>query len=161
MAPKKSSKLECPVANALDVIGDYWSMMILRDLMIFGGTRRFDVLCDALDISRNILTERLRNLVAREIVRKVPVSEGARRMEYKLTRKGWALVPVLLSMGQWCSLWEEETDESDSYKFVDSRKGEQVVVPGVQSVDGKPLGPADIRMIALTPEAENYLRTYR
>lgn len=134
-------------------------MMILRDLMIFGGTRRFDSLCDALDISRNILTERLRTLVEKEIVRKVPISDGARRMEYKLTRKGWELMPILLSVGQWCYKWSD--DKARSYKFVDSLKRKEVFVPGVQSVQGLALGPGGIQMIPLNEEAEEYLEKYR
>ena len=129
MATKKASKLECAVAHALDVLGDYWTMMIIRDLMIFGGTRRFDSLCEALDISRNILTERLRVLVEKEIVRKVPITEGARRMEYRLTRKGWELMPILLSIGQWCARWSEGEDV-EAYGYVDRENGDFVFVPG-------------------------------
>lgn len=160
MLAKKTSKLECSVAQALDVIGDYWSMMILRDLMIFGGTRRFDSLCEALDISRNILTERLRTLVEEEIVRKVPIAEGARRMEYKLTRKGWGLMPIMLSIAQWCTEWNVE-DEDVSYYFVDSLKEKQVFVPGVTSADSRALGPGDIKIVPQTASAKEYLLKYR
>lgn len=160
MATKKTSKLECAVAHALDVLGDYWTMMILRDLMIFGGTRRFDSLCEGLDISRNILTERLRVLVEKEIVRKVPITEGARRMEYKLSRKGWELMPTLLSIGQWCARWSEGSDV-EAYQYIERETGELVFVPGATTKNGKPLGPADIKLIPKTQEAKEYLEKYR
>ena len=160
MAPKKSTKLECPIAHALDVVGDHWNMLIVRDLMIFGGVRRFDELCQALEISRNILTERLGKLVEKGILVKQPVAEGGRRMEYRLTEKGWGLMPLMLLLLQWCLEWEEGYD-IHSYAFVDREKGEPISAGNILSKDGRKLGRGDIRMIPLTDEARDYLMTYK
>jgi DNA-binding HxlR family transcriptional regulator len=160
LAPKISSKLDCPIAHALDVVGDHWNMLIVRDLMIFGGVRRFDALCDALEISRNILTERLRKLIERGIVVKQPVAEGGRRMEYRLTEKGWDLMPLMLLLLQWCLEWEESCDVH-SYAFVDRENGEPITAGNILSKDGRKLGKGDIRMVPLTDEARDYLLRYK
>lgn len=160
MSPKKSTNLECPISYSLDVVGDQWNMLIIRDLMIFGGVRRFDVLCEALEISRNILTERLRKLVEKGIVVKQPVEKGGRRMEYRLTRKGWELMPLMLLMLEWCLEWEEECD-LHNYSFVDKEYGKPIRVGDILSADGRKLGKGDIKMIPLTDEARDYLINFR
>ena len=78
MVKSSFADLDCPVAQSMDVIGEWWSMLILRDLMLAGGTCRFDQLVESLGISRNILTERLKRLQDEAIIRKVPVREGGR-----------------------------------------------------------------------------------
>ena len=155
MSTKRASKLECSVAVALDVLGDYWTMMIIRDLMIFGGVRRFESLRDALGISRNILTERLRLLTDHKIVRKAPIAEGARRMEYRLTRKGWELMPIILGMANWGLKWKEN-ERPPSYSFIDVQKKQPVLTPGVASVDGRILKPADMEIVPLTEDCLLY-----
>lgn len=159
MAPKKNTQLECPISHALDVVGDHWNMLIIRDLMIFGGVRRFDALCDALEISRNILTERLRKLVEKGIIDKQPIAEGGRRMEYRLTAKGWELMPLMLLLLEWCLEWEEGFD-IHSYAFVDREKGEPISAGNILAKDGRKLGKGDIRMVPLTEEASEYLERY-
>jgi len=159
LAPKKNTQLECPISHALDVVGDHWNMLIIRDLMIFGGVRRFDALCDALEISRNILTERLRKLVEKGIIDKQPIAEGGRRMEYRLTAKGWELMPLMLLLLEWCLEWEEGCD-IHSYAFVDREKGEPISAGNILAKDGRKLGKGDIRMVPLTEEASEYLERY-
>ena len=157
---KKNTKLDCPISYALDVVGDQWNMLIIRDLMIFGGVRRFDALCEALEISRNILTERLKGLIERGIVEKRPVAEGSRRMEYKLTRKGWELMPLMLLMLEWCLEWEESCD-IHNYAFVDRANKKPIKVGDILSSDGRKLTKSDIEMIPLTDEARDYLMHYQ
>lgn len=149
-------KLNCSVSVALAAIGDPWSTLILRDFMIFGGTRRFEQLREGLGISRNVLTERLRTLLEQEIVRKFPVEEGARRMEYKLTRKGWELMPMLLALHQWCEKWREDPGNS-ALKFVDTLTGEEINLVGVHAKDGRLLQPNQLRAEPKTEKAGNYL----
>lgn len=156
MSSKKTIKLECPISAALDVVGDQWNMLIIRDLMIFGGIRRFDELCDALEISRNILTERLRKLIAKDVVIKQAVAEGGRRMEYKLTQKGWELMPLMLMMLNWTLKWQ--SGDLQNYRFVDELKGKPIRVGDILSEDGRKLTKADIRMIPLTDKARDYLK---
>lgn len=143
MVKNSFKHLCCPVARAMDVVGEWWSMLVLRDLMLAGGSRRFDQLVDGLGISRNVLTERLKRLEEEEIVRKTPVSDGAKRMEYNLTRKGWELMPVMIGLAQWFDRWREDPEHSP-LNFVDKLNGEPVRRMQVMSEDGRELGPADI-----------------
>lgn len=153
-------KLHCSLAVALAAIGDPWSVLILRDFMIFGGTRRFEQLREGLGISRNVLTERLRTLLDQDIVRKLPVEEGARRMEYKLTRKGWDLLPMLLATHQWCEKWREDPGNS-ALKFVDTEFGDEVAQVAVYSRDGRKLGPNELHAVARTEKAQQYIDDLR
>lgn len=152
--------LKCSVAIALSFIGDTWSILILRDFMIFGGTRRFEQLREALGISRNVLTERLRTLQEQEIIRKSPVGEGARRMEYKLSRKGWELMPILIGIAQWCERWREDPIES-AFQFVDKSSHQEIAQIAVNAQDGRILGPPDVYTAAKTEAARLYLDAYK
>jgi DNA-binding HxlR family transcriptional regulator len=91
----------CSVARAAGVVGDVWTVLVLRDL--FNGIRRFDDLTAHLGIARNVLTRRLGSLVDEGIVLKVPYREpGSReRHEYRLTEAGRDLRPVILAMLAW------------------------------------------------------------
>jgi len=91
----------CTIGRALDVIGDRWTFLVLRE--VFQGIRRFDDLTVRTAIPRTVLTDRLRRLVDAGILRKEPYREpGARsRMEYRLTEKGLDLYPVLLALQTW------------------------------------------------------------
>jgi DNA-binding HxlR family transcriptional regulator len=91
----------CTIGRTLDVIGDRWTFLVLRE--VFNGIRRFDDLTIRTAIPRTVLTDRLRRLVDAGILRKEPYREpGARsRMEYRLTEKGLDLYPVLLALQTW------------------------------------------------------------
>lgn len=91
----------CSVARAAEVVGDSWTVLVLRDLL--NGIHRFDDLAAHLHIARNVLTRRLGGLVAEGIVEKVPYREpGARaRHEYRLTAAGRDLQPVILALLAW------------------------------------------------------------
>ncbi|XAH24342.1 helix-turn-helix domain-containing protein [Xylophilus sp. GW821-FHT01B05] len=89
----------CPVARALDVVGDRWSLLILRDA--FDGVRRFGELQRSLGIARNILADRLRKLVEQQVLEVLPASDGSAYEEYGLTDKGAALFRVIVGLRQW------------------------------------------------------------
>ena len=91
--------MHCSVAQCLEIVGEWWSMLIVRD--VFLGVHRFDDFQERLGISRNILNQRLRRLVEAGILKKVPYSEHPPRFEYRLTGKGRDLWPVLTAMRQW------------------------------------------------------------
>jgi DNA-binding HxlR family transcriptional regulator len=100
MAKRKSlAQSPCPVARALDIVGDRWSMLIVRDA--FDGIRRFGAFESSLGVARNILTDRLRSLVEQGILQLIPASDGTAYQEYVLTAKGEALFPVVVSLRQW------------------------------------------------------------
>ncbi|MCM5554656.1 helix-turn-helix domain-containing protein [Pleomorphomonas sp. NRK KF1] len=90
----------CPIASTLDILGDRWSMVIIRSIMI--GARSFsDLLAMPEGISTNILTERLRRLEQNGIIALVEKGSGSKRGAYRLTRSGAELLPVLKSLATW------------------------------------------------------------
>lgn len=93
----------CTVARALEVIGDRWTVLVLRDA--FYGVRRFGDFVADLDIARNVLTDRLAKLVEAGVMEKVPYGTRPPRYEYRLTRKGRDLLPVLLTLWRWGDRW--------------------------------------------------------
>ena len=90
---------ECPIARSLDAIGDWWSLLIIRDALL--GIRRFGEFQKSLGLAKNILTVRLRALVDRGILATAPASDGSAYQEYVLTPKGRGLFPVLVALRQW------------------------------------------------------------
>ena len=99
MERKSFAEMDCSVAQCLEVVGEWWSMLIVRDA--FFGVTRFDEFQRNLGISRNVLHQRLEHLVACGVMKKVPYSQRPPRSEYRLTAKGRDLWPVLTSMRQW------------------------------------------------------------
>src|SRR5215475_492106 len=89
----------CPVARSLDAIGDWWSLLIIRDAI--DGVRRFSDFQKGLGVSKGILATRLRNLVALGILEMASASDGSAYQEYVLTRKGRDLFLVVVALRQW------------------------------------------------------------
>lgn len=99
------SQAACPVARTLDVVGDRWTMLLLRDLS--WGRKRFSALQESLaGISANLLSERLKKLEAHGMIDRVFYSDHPPRAEYRLTAKGRAFVPVLVAMRAYGEEWE-------------------------------------------------------
>jgi DNA-binding HxlR family transcriptional regulator len=94
--------MACSIARTLDVIGEPWSPLILRD--VFVGMRRFDELQADLGISRKVLTERLNHLVDHGVLERRPYDNRPRH-EYHLTDRGTELVDVLMVMVRWGDTW--------------------------------------------------------
>lgn len=93
----------CPIANSLDLLGDKWTLLVVRDLL-FLRKRRFGEFLESPErIPTNILTERLRRLEEHGIVIKVPYPSRPQRYEYRLTTKGTDLLPVLREMAAWAN----------------------------------------------------------
>ena len=93
----------CSVARSLSVLGERWTLLIIRDA--FKGTRRFEGFHRSLGVTRHRLAERLTKLVDEGILTKVAYSQQPERFEYRLTRKGLALYPVLMSLSHWGDQW--------------------------------------------------------
>src|SRR6187455_2212885 len=89
----------CSIARALEVVGERWTLLIIRDVLL--GLHRFDELQESLGIARNVLTDRLNRLVDEEILERVPYSERPPRYEYRLTPKGRELNVALIALRQW------------------------------------------------------------
>lgn len=136
---------DCPVARALDVIGDWWSLLIVRDA--FFGLRRFGEFQKNLGMAKNILTVRLRGLVESGILDAVPAAHGSNRggspyKEYVLTRKGRDLFPVLVALRQWGEA-HQFPGEACRIELVDRDKGEPVRPLELRAADGRRLAGAD------------------
>lgn len=98
----------CAVACTLDLLGDKWTMLVVRDLFL--GAKRFkDFEKSPEGIPTNILTDRLNRLVAGGVVRKVAAADGSKRLAYTLTEKGLALLPMLRALRDWGLEWLDDT----------------------------------------------------
>ncbi|MGO4332076.1 winged helix-turn-helix transcriptional regulator [Cupriavidus sp. 2TAF22] len=131
---------ECPVARSLDVIGDWWSLLIVRDA--FDGLRRFGEFQRSLGLAKNILSDRLRTLLAHGILEQVPASDGSAYQEYVLTAKGRGLFPVVVGLRQWGEAFFFAPGEAHSV-LVDAVAGKPVRPLEVRAEDGRLLGPDD------------------
>jgi DNA-binding HxlR family transcriptional regulator len=134
--------MRCSIARALDLVGEWWTMLVVREA--FMGTTRFDAFQRNLGIAPNILSARLKRLVASGVLQRMPAG-GARRQEYRLTEKGRDLFPVLVALLQWGDRWLAGPD-GPPVRLLDRAAGLPVAV-GVRSSDGRTLHPADIRLV--------------
>jgi hypothetical protein len=130
----------CPVARPLDAIGDWWSLLIIRDA--FDGLTRFGEFHKSLGLAKNILSARLRNLVEHGIFKTVPASDGSAFQEYLLTDKGRGLFPLLVALRQWGEDYFFDPDEAH-VQLVDRKRGRPVRRLELRSQDGCLLGLTD------------------
>ncbi|HEK1687227.1 TPA: helix-turn-helix transcriptional regulator [Pseudomonas putida] len=132
----------CPVARALEVLGDRWALMILRDA--FDGLRRFSEFQKNLGLAKNILATRLKLLVETGLMALQPASDGSAYKEYVLTEKGRSVFPIVVGLRQWGERFQFEAGETRSV-LLDNAKGEPVAKLEVRARDGRVLGPEDCR----------------
>jgi DNA-binding HxlR family transcriptional regulator len=130
----------CPVARPLDAIGDWWSLLIVRDA--FDGLRRFGEFQKSLGLAKNILSARLKNLVEHDVLKTVPASDGSAYQEYVLTEKGRGLFPLLVALRQWGEDYFFQPSESH-VTLVDRKRGKPVRRLELRAQDGRLLGPED------------------
>jgi DNA-binding HxlR family transcriptional regulator len=141
---KSFADMHCSVAQCLEVIGEWWSVLIVRDTFL--GVSRFGDFQQRLGISRNILNQRLQRLVEAGILRKIPYSEHPPRYDYHLTDKGLDLWPVLTAIRQWGDKYE--APQGPPVQVVHKDCGEIAQVLSTCSVCGEPMGPRDVRIVA-------------
>ncbi|HEX6899376.1 MAG TPA: helix-turn-helix domain-containing protein [Thermoanaerobaculia bacterium] len=119
--PSSPPRSPCPIANALDLLGDRWTLLVIRDLL-FTGKRRFgELLASPEGIPTNILTDRLRRLEEGGLVEKTPYQLRPPRHEYQLTAKGKDLLPVLRVLADW-SLRHLPASEAPSAELLEEYK---------------------------------------
>jgi DNA-binding HxlR family transcriptional regulator len=129
-------RVECPVARALDEIGDWWSLLIIRDA--FDGMRRFSEFQKSLGISKGILTARLKHLVAIDVLETAPIADESGYQEYVLTPKGRDLFLVTVSLRQWGE--DHCFDKSERHSLlVEKANGQRVQRLALRGRDGKEL----------------------
>lgn len=138
--------MACPVAQSLEQIGEWWTLLILRDA--FKGVRRFADFQSRLGIARNVLADRLRGLVANGVLERKPGKDDAREVEYRLTPKGKDLLPVMIALAQWGERWIY--DDEAPVRFVERETGIPIQRLAARTPDGRELG---IREIAVEPVA--------
>ena len=131
---------ECPVARSLDAIGDWWSLLIIRDAFL--GKRRFGEFQKSLGAAKNILTTRLRALVDDGILTTVPASDGSAYQDYVLTPKGRGVFPVLVALRQWSEEFSDKP-ETISTLLVDRKTGRPVRKLELRAQDGRLLDGSD------------------
>ncbi|MEV1332538.1 winged helix-turn-helix transcriptional regulator [Micromonospora costi] len=139
---------DCGIAQALGVLGDWWTFLIVRD--IAGGTTRFDPLQRELGVSRRALTERLAALVAHGVLEKRPYSQHPPRFDYLLTRKGEGLLPVLVALQDWGTrhlmgdgeLTATAEAGSPEARRVHGLVGRRLPEVALAGADGRPVAPS-------------------
>ena len=133
----------CPVARSLDALGDWWSLLIIRDAFL--GIRRFSELQKNLGCAKNILSVRLRALVDHGILKTAPASDGSAYLEYVLTPKGRGVFPVLVALRQWSEEFSAGP-EGFATLLVDRAKGRPVRKLELRAKDGRLLGNGDTEL---------------
>ncbi|GMR01266.1 MAG: helix-turn-helix domain-containing protein [Gammaproteobacteria bacterium] len=144
MTRNRIDDLNCSLADSLNLIGEWWTILILRES--FFGTRRFEDFQQHLGIARNILTARLGTLCDNGILERVPVKQGAKRHEYRLTTMGRDLLTVIIALTQWGDRWLRR-EQGAPVKFVERSSGEVIPEVSVLSKDGRQLKTRDLMMI--------------
>jgi len=128
----------CSIAGTLEALGDTWSILVLREL--FFGVRRFNDIQQDLGISRSVLTDRLDRLISLGVVRRRQYQEpGERaRYEYRLTRKGVALLPTMVALMNWGD--EHVYDGAAPVELLERDSGERVRLE-LRTESGRPVEP--------------------
>jgi DNA-binding HxlR family transcriptional regulator len=140
----RSSNKECSIARAMDVVGDRWSILLLREA--YYGTRRFDEFQYYLGVAPNILSTRLKKFVDLGMMTRVPLPEHSGRHEYVLTKKGRDFFPTYLALKKWGDDWLAEP-EGPQVVFKDRISGRPVEYPPLLSARGEPLQLEDIEIV--------------
>ncbi|KQR13270.1 MULTISPECIES: winged helix-turn-helix transcriptional regulator [Xanthomonas] len=144
MPPRKRFDDEhCPVARSVDLIGDRWALLIVRDA--FDGVCRFGDFQRSLGAARNILSDRLRKLVDAGILEMQDASDGTAYQQYVLTAQGENLFPVVVALRQWGEDHLFEQGERHSV-LIDKRTGKKVPRMTLQAKDGSTLLPVSTQV---------------
>ncbi len=133
----------CGLPEALEVMGERWAFMILR--ASFNGLHHFEEFLTELGIARNILSNRLAKLVEHGILDRQPCAEDRRRIEYRLTEKGFDLLPAMLALRQWGQKYGAEMTENPV--LVDEFDRLPIGPVSILAHDGRILGPKDLWLV--------------
>ena len=133
----------CSVARTLSVVGDRWTLMILRDCFL--GTRRFADFQRHLGAARNLVADRLGKLVDHGILERRQYQDRPPRLEYVLTRKGRDLQPLMLAMVAWGDRWMDEDGAGPPIENVHEGCGRPMHLHGVCSECGEPLTTFNVK----------------
>ena len=135
--------IECGLPQALEVMGERWSFMILR--ASFNGLHHFEEFLSELGIARNILSNRLAKLVEHGILKREPCADDRRKIEYRLTNKGFDLLPAMIALRQWGQKYGGEVVEDPV--LVDEIDRLPIGPVSILSHDGRILGAEDLYLV--------------
>lgn len=144
MSTTSYRKHRCSIAQALAELGDQWTLLIVRDALLFG-PRRFNEFQESLGISRNLLTRRLAQLCDAGIVERVRI-EGSRRHAYAPTQKCRDLRVVILAMAKWGEKWGTDP-HIHSLEILERGTGRPVAVEFLRTEDGRIVEPDDVEVV--------------
>jgi DNA-binding HxlR family transcriptional regulator len=142
---------ECALPAALEVVGERWSFLILRGA--FNGLAHFEEFQSTLGIARNILSNRLARMVEHEILERQPDPVDRRKVAYRLTEKGRALLPVLIALRQWGERWISGMPSNPV--LVDRHSRRPVATLAVRAADGRPLSLPELEWVDRSEVADS------
>jgi DNA-binding HxlR family transcriptional regulator len=138
--------MNCSIASALEVVGEPWTLLIIRDAYL--QVRRFEEFQRHLNIARNILTARLRKLVEFGVLQRVQYQDRPKRFEYRLTEKGAALFPVIVTLKEWGDKFGEKAAFGPPLQLEDKQTNALVKPVLIDSVTNRPVELAGVRIVA-------------
>ncbi|WP_426958539.1 winged helix-turn-helix transcriptional regulator [Muricoccus radiodurans] len=140
MARTDFTRMRCPIARAMAVLGERWAILVMREA--FYGTTRFDDFQRQLGIATNILSARLGSLVEHGLLERVPAEGG--RHAYRLTEKGRDFFPAFVAIKRWGDRWMGDP-AGPVVRLLDPDTGEDLEVSPLVGAAGRPLGPETVR----------------
>ena len=141
--PLHRAAIYCSLPDALEAMGERWSFLILRGA--FNGLRHFEQFQTTLGIARNILANRLARLVEHGILERHCCTDDRRKIEYRLTGKGEALLPTLIALRQWGERWGDGGPVNPV--LIDARDRKPVGEIAVTAADGRKLSLQELRWV--------------
>jgi len=142
----------CPIARTTDLIGDWWTPIIMREAFL--GRRRFEEFQQSLSLSRGVLAQRLRRLVDEGLLEKRLYEQRPPRHEYVLTDKGREFYSVLAAMWRWGSDWLWEEGEASPFELYHKQTGEPINPRVVDENTGEPIDVRNVRVAARRREPD-------
>jgi DNA-binding HxlR family transcriptional regulator len=143
MTRHRFTRENCSVARALEILGDWWTLLVIREA--FFGTRRFADFCANLPIAKNILTVRLRHLVRYGVLARVDAGTHGTRYEYELTPMGKDLITVITALRQWGDRWIFGRGNEPLLVY-DARTARPIPPVRIVGEDGRPLTKHELRV---------------
>jgi DNA-binding HxlR family transcriptional regulator len=161
--PKRASAPQfCMGARALQVVGEQWTLLIIRDA--FFGIRNFDDFQRSTGVARNVLSQRLAGLVEAGVMTRHPARDDKRKIEYRLTERGIDLFPVIVGLSQWGRKHLTCPDEKMPFAIVHRETGAQLAPIAVRTEDGREVDPRELRVTpgpGITDEARRAIPALR
>lgn len=145
MRRKSFEDMRCALAGALEQVGEWWSLLIIRDAAL--GLMRFDEFQRSLGIAPNTLASRLKRLVEAGVLTRVRYQDHPPRDAYRLTKKGRELLPAVMALIQWGDRWDAHGAPGAPVAFVHRGTGEPVRVAVVELRTGEPIDPDDVAVL--------------